>query len=211
VLLILTRENFIKVLLGQLRDHVHLCVLGVVREVIDDALADLGIAKGKLLKVVFQIKLVEEVLFFLLELVKEPHVSVRGKEHLAWHLIHLVSALDAASDVIFELLFDVLVLYICYHVPVGGVNILQQRISILPVDFIVLKLIDIFSHESLEAGSELEVENGTGTSREHNVHVHHDTSVRVTIETTSNEHVLFHNWREESDDLSLDQPDDADH
>ena len=90
-------------------DHIKLSVLWVLGEVLLDALRLTKVAKRELFEVVLHAVLVECVRVFGLKLVDEPCVAICGEEKLAWHLVHLMGALDAATLARFQLLLNFVV------------------------------------------------------------------------------------------------------
>ena len=74
------------------------------------------VSEGERLKVVLQTEIVVRGLSLLLKLLDEPHVTICGKEKLAWDLIHFMLADDATAQTILQLLLNVHILVIGDHI-----------------------------------------------------------------------------------------------
>ena len=158
-LLTLTIQDRLKVVLCIIVNHVELRVLRVLIEVSLDLIIIINFTKGENLEEVLHAVFGEELRLLLLHLLEQPHITVSSKQHLRWHLVHLVDTLHAASHVILQLLLHVLELDVASHVPVLWVNWVQDAISILAINLKELKLSHVFAHDRAEASCELEVKD----------------------------------------------------
>ena len=97
-------------------DHVKFGVLGVLGKVFLNRLSVAEVSEGERLKVVLQTEIVVHFLLLVLQLLDEPHVTIRGEEKLAGDLIHFMLADDATAQTIVQLLLNVHILVIGDHV-----------------------------------------------------------------------------------------------
>ena len=132
-------------------------MLWVLCKVIYDTLSLALITEGQRIEVVIEAELLVGIRLVLLELADEPHVAISGKEHLAWHLVHVVSADDATTLALINHLLNLL-----YFVSRGQVHrktCLRQTLVRQSVNIVELELGHVCFHPSRVAGCELKVKH----------------------------------------------------
>jgi hypothetical protein len=106
---------------------------------------------------VFHAVLVIGVWVFFLQLIYQPSVTICSEENLAWHLIHFMTALDAASLSFVKLCFRRIVLFLGHSVHCNWrftKHLIRQSVNVQK-----LKLRHILPRPSRVARFKLDVDN----------------------------------------------------